>query len=154
MSDCGATNSGGKFFISSTSQNSDLSLSQFGGLNWLEVPNLGNFGDTGVTQNVTSYDTWDRNVTCKGKGIANAGDPTGEFLDVPSSGMDALLAASTVNNQNNYAFKHEWADGSVEYNRGLVLGPTRPKGGNEDFKRVVFTFAMNQEPIVNAAVSS
>ena len=153
-SDCGSTNFAGKFYISSTAQNSNLLLAGFQGLTWIEVPNLGTFGDTGVTQNVVSYSTWGNNVVCNGKGEANAGDPDGEFLDVDSPGMDAMLAAASVNNQNNYAFKHEWADGSAEYNRGLVTGPTRMKGGNEDFKRVSFTFGMNQEPISTAATSS
>lgn len=144
---CGSTNFAGKFYISSTVQNADLNLAAFAALTWVEVPNLGTFGDTGVTQNMVSYSTWGNNVVCKGKGEANAGDPDGEFLDVPSAGMDLMLAAASVNNQNNYAFKHEWADGSDEYNRGLVSGPSRLKGGNEDFKRVSFTFGMNQEPI-------
>jgi hypothetical protein len=154
MSDCGATNYAAKFYISTTVQNSNLNLSQFQALAWEEVPNLGTFGDTGVTQNIVSYSTWGNNVVCKGKGEANAGDPDAEFLDVPSAGMDLLRAAASVNNQNNYAFKHEWADGSQEYNRGLVTGPTLMKGGNEDFKRVSFSFGLNQEPITAVAVSS
>lgn len=154
MSDCGATNFGGKFYISTTAQNEDLNQSQFANLTYEEVPNLGTHGDTGVSQNIISYSTWSRNVICKGKGEADAGSPDVEFLDVASAGMDLMLAAASVNNQNNYAFKIEWTDGSIEYNRGLVTGPTLMKGGNEDFKRVSFNLGLQQEPVSVAAVSS
>lgn len=154
MSDCGATNFGGKFYISTTAQNEDLNQAQFANLTYEEVPNLGTSGDTGVSQNIISYSTWGRNVICKGKGEADAGSPDVEFLDVASAGMDLMLAAASVNNQNNYAFKYEWTDGSIEYNRGLVTGPTLMKGGNEDFKRVSFNLGLQQEPVLVAAVSS
>lgn len=154
MSDCGATNFGGKFYISTTAENEDLSSSEFGQLTYVEVPNLGTHGDTGVTQNIISYSTWGRNVVCKGKGEADAGSPDVEFLDVASAGMDLMEAAASVNNQNNYAFKVEWSDGSLEFNRGLVTGPTRMKGGNEDFKRVSYNLGMQQEPVTVYSVSS
>lgn len=147
MSDCGLTNFGGKFYISTTAQNADLTESEFSALSYTQVPNLGNHGETGTNQNLVNYSTWDRNVICKGKGEANAGDPEVEFLDISSAGMDLIVAAAAVNNTNAYAFKVEWADGSIEYNRGVVTGPRRPKGGNEDFKRVMFTLGMNQEAI-------
>ena len=148
MSDCGGTNFGGKFSISTTTQNDDLNEAAFAALTYTQVPNIGNFGDTGVSQNIVSYSTWDRNVICKGKGEADAGSPDVEFLDVESPGMDLLLTAASVNNQNNYAFKIEWADGQIEYNRGIVTGPTRMKGGNEDFRRISFNLGLQQEPVV------
>jgi hypothetical protein len=151
MSDCGLTNNAGTFSVSTTAANSDLTESGFEALSYTVVPNMGNHGDTGVTQNAVQYSTWDRNVVCKGKGEANAGDPTVEFLDVDSGGMDLLIAAAAVDNANAYATKIEWSDGSIEYNRGIIMGPTRPKGGNEDFKRVVFTLGLNQEPVIVAA---
>lgn len=155
MSDTGITNFGAKFYISPTAQNTNLNEAGFLAITgWIEVPGCGSFGDTGVTQNVVSYSTWGENVIKKGKGEANAGDPDAEFLDVPSAGLDALAAAASVNNQNNYAFKHEWADGSQEYNRGLVVSFQRMKGGNEDFKRIGVTFGLNQEPVAIAGTSS
>lgn len=147
----GVTNFGGTFAISTTAQNADLDQSGFDALTYTTVPNIGNHGDSGVSQNVVSYSTWDRNVISKGKGEANAGDPTVEFLDVASAGMTLMLAAADVDNTNSYATKITFADGSIEYNRGIITGPTRPKGGNEDFKRVVFTLGYNQQPVVVAA---
>lgn len=147
----GVTNFGGKFYISTTAQNADLTQSEFEALTFTQVPNVGNHGDTGVNQNVVNYSTWDRNVISKGKGEADAGSPQVEFLDVASAGMDLMEAAADVNNTNAYAFKVLWADGSVEYNRGIVTGPTRPKGGNEDFKRLQFSLGFNQAPVIVAA---
>lgn len=147
MSDCGITNFGGKVYISTTEQNSDLDESGFAGLTYVEVPNLGNHGDTGVTQNLVQYNTWGRVVVCKAKGQATAQDFTLEFLDVPSTGMTAMEAAGEPTNTGSYAIKTEWPDGSVEYNRGPVTGPALLKGGNEDFKRVQFTVGANQVPV-------
>lgn len=146
MAGCGATNFGGKFYISNTAENEDLTLSEFEGLSYTEVPNLATAGATGVSQNVVTDSLWDRPVVCKGKGEADGGAPDIEFQDNPSAGLDLMLAAAAYDNANNYAFKFEWTDGSKEYNRGLVTGPQRPKGGNEDFKHVIFTLGLQQPP--------
>jgi len=142
------TNFGGTFSISEAAANSDLTLSGFTALTFVLVPNIGNHGPSGVSQNVVSFSTWDRNVASKGKGEANAGDPTVTFLDIVSAGMTLMLAAADVDDSNSYGFKVTWPDGSVEYNRGIVTGPARPKGGNEDFKTLEFTLGFNQVPVI------
>ena len=68
-----------------------------------------------------------------------------------SAGMTAMLAAADVSVTDSYAFKITWADGSIEYNRGVVTGPRRPKGANEDFKRVSFRLGLSQQPVTVAA---
>jgi hypothetical protein len=147
----GVTNLAGKFWISTSAENADLDQSGFDALGYVQVPNLGTHGDTGMDQNVVSYSTWDKTVLQKGKGEANAGDPDVEFLDVTSAGMTAMEAAAVVTVTDSYAFKVEWADGSLEYNRGVVTGPRRPKGANEDFKRVIFKLGLQQAPVLVAA---
>jgi len=153
MASCGATNFGGTFSISTTATNLDLTLSEFLGLSYTEIPNLVTSDPTGITQNVVSDSTWDRPVVCKGKGEANAGDPNVEFQDTASAGMDLMVAAAAYDNTSSYAFLFQWADGSEEYNRGLVTGPQRTKGGNEDFKHVIFTLGLQQPPEVVEATS-
>jgi hypothetical protein len=72
------------------------------------------------------------------------------------AGQILLRTAGAVGNNNNYAFKIQRADGvgggsgTIQYNRGLVGGPTRPNGANEDFDLEVFTIALQQEEIVVA----
>lgn len=153
MSNCGITHIGATFSISTTDENEDLTVSEFEGLSYTLVPNLGTMGDTGISQNAVSYSTWDRQVICKGKGEADAGSPTVEFLDVAGAGIDAMEAAAAFDNTNAYAFCVEYSDGSKEYNRGLVMGPSRPKGANEDFKRVVYTLGLLQPPVIVDAPS-
>jgi len=152
--ECGVTNFGGKFYVSTTAENSSLDLTGFEALDYEEVPGLVTSDPTGITQNVLSDSTWDRPVVCKGKGEADAGSPTIEFQDVASAGMDALEDAARYDNANNYACYFEWTDGSKEYNRGIVTGPERSKGGNEDFKHVMFTWGFQQPPVVVVAPSS
>jgi hypothetical protein len=145
----GITNFGGTFAISTTAEDTDLTTeAAFELLTYTNVPNVGSLGDTGITQNVVSYSTWDRNVASKGKGEADAGSPTVEFLDVDSAGMTAMLAAAAVDNAASYAFEIVWPDGTIEFNRGIVTGPQRMKGGNEDFKRLTFTLGFSQTPIL------
>jgi hypothetical protein len=152
---CEITNFGGTFAISTTTVGcDDLALSDFEALTFVTVPNMGTHGDTGISQNLVSYSTWDRNVIRKGKGEADAQNADVEFLDIASAGMDVMLTAAGVNNPDNYAFRVTWPDGSIEYNRGLVTGPMRLKGANEDFKRVQFSLGMQQEAVVVEAPSS
>lgn len=152
---CEITNFGGVFSVSTTTVGcDDLDLAGFEALSFTDVPNMGNHGDTGISQNLVSYSTWDRNVARKGKGEADAQNPDLEFLDIASAGMDIMLSAAAVNEDENYAFKILWPDGSIEYNRGLVTGPMRMKGQNEDFKRLQFSLGLQQEPVVVEAPSS
>jgi hypothetical protein len=151
------TNLQGKFYIAVDSsgnpdpQASDLDTSGFGALTWEQVPNLGTHGDTGVDQNVVSYSTWDNTLSPQQKGEATGAQPEVEFLDEDSTGMTAMKSAASISDQNNYAFKIEWSDGKIEYNRGIVNAPSYPKGANEDFRRVTFTLAFNQEPVFDTA---
>lgn len=147
------TNIGGKFYIATDStgivpdpHNADLSASDFGGLTWTQVPNMGQHGDTGMQQNLVSYSTWDNRLAEQQKGEATGAQAEVRFLDEDSNGMTALKAAASVTEMNNYAFKLLFSDGSIEYNRGVVSAPSYPKGSNEDFAEAVFNIAFNQSP--------
>jgi hypothetical protein len=68
-------------------------------------------------------------------------------------GQDILRDAAATN--FNYAFKIERNDKpsldgtpTIIYNRGLVTGPKRPLGRNEDFDLEVFTLGLNQREVV------
>lgn len=147
------TNIGAKLFIHGTTStptalNTDQNKTQFDALvGWIEIPNVGNIGDTGVEQNMVSYPTWGERLTKQLKGAATGAQAEVRVLDVASNGMTALKAAADVTNLNNYAFKILWPDNSVEFNRGVVGAPTYTKGGNEDFAEAVFMVALNQEPV-------
>lgn len=154
MSDCGITNFGGKVSISTTAVSSQPDEVAAGSLAYEELPNVGNHGDTGITQNLPTYSTWGRTVVCKQKGEATAQDFDIEAQDVPSAGLDLFIAAAAPTNSNSYVIKTEWSDGSVEYNWGPITGPTLLKGGNEDFKRVQFTVGANMVPLRVEATSS
>lgn len=156
------TNKGRKFYIAVTTpggstpapQASDLSKGQYEALNWTEVSNVGSIGESGMQTNLPTYDELSTEVTQKQKGISNAGDPPVEVARNPTDpGQIALRAAAATKFQ--YAFKTEDNDApssnytnSIYYNRGVVTGPTRPNGRNEDFILEVFTLGLNQREIV------
>ncbi len=137
---------GSKVYICATAQAAaPANAAAYAALTWVEIKKVGNMGQIGTQQNVLKYPTWGAAVTDKEKGAADAGDPTLEVMrDTADAGQDALRAAALTTGK--YAFKVERADkltgggtNTLLYNWGLVTGPARPQGGNEDFDVEVFT---------------
>lgn len=148
------TNSGSKLYVCATPQNSDLTQNEFEGLDWVEVKGVGSHGETGTTQNIVGYDTWDLLFQQKAKGIANAGDPEVELAKISGDpGQNILRTAGAASNANSYATKIVRNDavpggvGTTLYNRGKVVGPRSPNGRNEDFVLRIFQFGFEQEQI-------
>lgn len=147
-------NAGSKVYICATPQQADLDQAGFEALTWVQIKAIGNHGEAGSKTNIINYDTWDTKVIQKGKGMTDAGSPEVECARIPTDPGQILVRAAAKSNFN-YAFKmvrndpaYEGGTGTVIYNRGLVVGPTRPFGKNEDFDLEVFTLAFNQEEIV------
>ena len=150
------SNAGGTLYVCATAQEADLTQVEYEALAWIEVKGLGSHGETGANTNILSYDTWDTTVIQKAKGMTDAGSPEIELArNVNDPGQIALLAAAATN--NNYAFKMVRNDAppagtpTMLYNRGLVAGPRRPHGRNEDFDLEIYTFALQQLEIVDPA---
>jgi len=134
--------------ISDLPQNDDLDESGFASLEYIDIEGLVNLDNTGVQQNIVSQNTWDTDVTQKGKGFRTGNDPTATIA-MPSTfgaGLQAMLAAAET--ANNYAFRITYADGLVEYNRGLVTDPELTKGDGEAFRNAIFTIGTNQRPVI------
>ncbi len=150
------TNAACKWYICATEQDSDLNQTGYEALTWVEIKGIGNVGETGKSTNVLTYPTWDTTVVDKAKGLTDAGSPTFEVARDPNdAGQDILRTAGAVGNNHKYAFKEVRADaattngtGTTIYNRGIVGGPTRPNGANEDFDLEVFNLGFVQEEIV------
>ncbi len=142
------TNAGSKLSICVTPQNEDLTETQFKALAYIQVKKVGSIGERGISTNIVNYDTLDTLVSMKGKGITNAGDPQVEMAeDLTDPGQVAMRAAGAPDVPDAYAFKIEHTDGSIEFLRGLVAGPNKPGGRNEDFRLNTYTIALNQQPL-------
>lgn len=155
------TNAASKIYVCATAQNADLDLSGYEALTWVEIVGIGSLGEKGRITNVVTYDTWDTTVTQKAKGVTDGGSPELEVArDPDDAGQDILRTASAVGNNNNYAFKEVRADApaggtpTIIYNRGIVTGPRRPGGRNEDFDLEIYTLGFNQEEIVDDAAEA
>lgn len=143
-----STMAGAKIEISATSQNDDLTQSEFEGLSYTQVNNVGSIGTYGNDTNMVTYDTIDRKVTQKQKGITNAGDPQVECARVDDdAGQTAMRAAGAVDTRDAYAIKVTKQDGAIDFLRGLVSGPVNQNGRNEDFDLQTFTLGLVQEPV-------
>lgn len=138
-----------KVSVSTTAANTTLDASGFGGLTYTEVKGVGSVGETGNNTNILTYDTLAEDVVDKAKGMTNAGDPPLECARIAEDpGQILMRTYGAITNHNKYAFKIEMQDGSIQYLRGLVTGPTRPGGRNEDFELEVFTVAAVQPEVV------
>ena len=156
------TNSGAKFYIAvdtvtnlAKPQPTDLDATGFKALTWLEVKAVGSVGETGTQTNIVSYDTLGTDVTLKGKGISNGGDPEIEVARIPNDPGQVQMRAAAAT-RNSYAFKYEQNDeitpttgnGTTFYNRGLITGPRHPNGRNEDFVLEIYQLGLNQKEVV------
>lgn len=154
------TMSGGKLFTCATPQNGDLTKEQYEALDWVQVKGIGNHGETGTTQNIVGYDTWDQVFTDKDKGIANAGDPEVEVARIDGdAGQNLLASQAEARNKNKYAYKVERNDApeggqpTKFYNRGVATGPRSQHGRNEDFDLEIYQLGLVQEQIKVEATS-
>lgn len=155
------TNAASKIYVCATPQNLILDQSAYEALSWVEVGGVGSLGETGKNTNILSYNTWGDDVIQKAKGLTDAGTVDLEVARNPTdAGQVILRAAAAVGNNNNYAFKIVRADGAVGatgtviYNRGLVGGPKRPNGRNEDFDLEMFMLGFQQvELVVNPSAA-
>lgn len=149
------SNAFSKLYICATAQPNTLLQSDYELLTWVEIGSVGSRGEMGKSTNILSYETWGDSVVQKAKGLSDAGSVELEVARIPTdAGQILLRTAGTIGNNNIYAFKELRSDGpvggvgTVIYNRGLVGGPKRPGGRNEDFDLEIFTLGFLQEEIV------
>lgn len=148
------TLAGSKFYVCAAPQSLPISQAAFEALTWVEVANVGNVGDFGTDENVVSYPTLGTTTQKKSKGIGNAGDPEIEVARIYDDPGQIIMRAAAAT-RLTYAFKHELADSpngilpnTKIYTAGIVTGPRRPGGGNEDFVREVYALGLTQREIV------
>jgi hypothetical protein len=151
-----STQAGRKLYVCSTPQPTDLNAAAFAALTWVQVKAVGAHGEAGSNTNILTYDTWDTDVIQKSKGITDAGSPEIELARIPTDAGQIILRAAALTDFN-YAFKVEGNDEpepggtpTIIYNRGIVTGPKRPMGRNEDFDLEVYTLGLNQREVVVA----
>lgn len=152
MADNIYTHSNVQFFVSTSAQDSDLTLQQFGQLAWTEVTPVGSLPERGIDTNMLTYDTVNTLVAKKAKGITDAGTGTLECARNPSDPGQILMSQIGAPNYfKSHAFKLIKQDGTIEYGRGLVAGPSYPGGRNEDFDIANFTIAYQQALVEDLA---
>lgn len=150
------TQKGSRLYVCTTPQPNNLTVEEFEELEYIEVKKVGRIGETGPNTNIVSYPTLDTEVSDKAKGLTNAGDPEVEVARVYNDpGQMALRQMGAPGNTFKYAFKIIRADAPdetftdrVEYQRGIVTGPRKPNGSNEDFDLEIFTLGLVQLEVV------
>lgn len=148
------TNKGKRFYVCSTPQPADLTLSAYQALTYVEVLHVGTIGIMGTSTNIVNYDELATTVEQKAKAISNAGDPVIDVARTPSDAGQILLRSIALTSQS-YAFKTEDLDApsagftnTIYYDRGVIAGPARPGGRNQDFILERYTLGLVQLQIV------
>lgn len=145
MSDVVYSNSGIEIAIAADVVDNNLSRTEFEALTYAPIANVGSLGEYGITTNINAYDSFDKTVTTKTKGLTDGGNPTLECARNDSDpGQAILIAAGPPSIFSSRAIRVTKQDGAVDYLRGLISGPSKPGGRNEDFDLLVFTIALNQ----------
>src|SRR6056297_2144396 len=116
-------------------QTTDLDTSSFAALSYTTVPN------------VITTQTWDNRIADQNKGAATGQQADIVILDEASNGRTAMDTAADITDDNAYAFKITYSDGSIEYNRAKVGAPSYTKGGNEDVAQITYPTIAVQEPV-------
>lgn len=136
-----------KFFISAAQATLPANAAAYAALAWTEVKGVGSMGEIGTKFNMLTYDQWSDTIALKAKGMADAGSPELEVARIYNDPGQIAMRTAGLSNLT-YAFKIERNDkvtgpgtNTIIYNWGLVGGPARPQGRNEDFDVEVFTLA-------------
>lgn len=139
------TNAGKTYSVSNAAvADADLDQTGFEALTWVEIGNVGSFPEFGRKENIAEYKT--TKGVIKGKGAPNWGGGDMECArDADDAGQVLLRGYGSTKSQ--YAFKITHADGTVDYVRGIIAGPTRPQGGDEDFEIEMYTLGFNQASV-------
>ncbi|WP_057464363.1 hypothetical protein [Pseudovibrio sp. POLY-S9] len=143
-----STNATGKFFVSVSALTPGVTYTaeDFQQIRFIEITDVGSLPESGTQDNMVSYNTIDKEVSSKSKGVANAGDGSLEVAHNPNDkGQDAIRAHAATSYL--YATAHELPNapnagstGTVRYNLARIGGPANGGGGVDDF--IVDTYAL------------
>lgn len=114
-------------------------------LAYVLIGKTGQLGQYGFKTNIISYKVFDRLLDLKAKGSTDGGTLMIECAtDKADAGQSAATAAGSPTVSDNYAFKITFANGDIDYVRGVVGGPESKGGNNEAFRISQFTVGVNQ----------
>ncbi|WP_102867883.1 hypothetical protein [Pseudovibrio exalbescens] len=135
------TNAKGRFFVSAEAAQPGVTYTaeDFQKIRFIEIKDVGSLPESGTQDNMVSYDTIDKEVSSKAKGVANAGDGSLEVAHNPNDIGQATIRAHAIT-PFLYVTAHELPNapnatstGTVRYNLARIGGPANNGGGVEDF---------------------
>lgn len=136
--------SGRRILISEKCANKDMDLDDFKELDYTEIGNTGEIGEIGYDGDFDGYEMLARNTETKVKNVSLADTEVTVARNDQDQGQRYMRMAGLDKNCNNYAFKVENTDGSVDWLRAPVNGPTNQGGGKDDFDEDQYTLGVNQ----------
>lgn len=126
-------------------------LAAFEGLTWVEVKGCGAFPELGRNEPIATYNTFER--VEKGKGVPDFGGGDMEVKRISGdAGQAALRAAGSKTVHAGFKVVYKDATGTAngdysattDYAKGVVTGPRRGSGTDEDFILDIYTLGFTQ----------
>jgi len=118
---------------------------------WIEIGEVENFGNHGVTANITEFTPVATSVVTKIKGSKNYGTMAMTVGALPNSAGHVLLEAA-AESHNHYSVKMIYPDGEIHYMDVLVGKKEYQDGSVNDVSRMAVDLALCKKPVVVAAV--
>jgi len=109
-----------------------------------------NYGNHGVTANISEFVPVDTSVVTKVKGSKNYGTMALTLGSIPSDAGQAILETASESN-SHYSAKLSYPDGEVHYMDVLVGKKEYQDGAVNDISRIAVDLALCRKPIVVAA---
>jgi len=124
----------------------------YGGSNviFTAIGEVENYGNHGVTANVTEFTPVDTSVVTKIKGSKNYGTMALTIGSIPSDAGQAILEAAAESNAH-YSAKLTYPDGEIHYMDVLVSKKEYQDGSANDVSRIAVDLALCRKPVVVAA---
>lgn len=122
----------------------------YAALTYTEIGEIENFGNHGVTANITEFTPVSTAVVTKIKGAKNYGTMSLMIGSIPSDDGQILVEAAAESN-NHYSAKLEYPDGEIHYMDVLVAKKEYQDGAVNDVSKIATDLAICRKPVVVAA---
>jgi hypothetical protein len=117
---------------------------------YTEIGEIENYGNHGVTANISTFTPVKTSVVTKIKGSKDYGTMALMIGSIPSDAGQVILGAAAESN-NHYSAKMVYPDGEVHYLDALVGKKEYQDGSVNDTSKIAVDLALCRKPVVVAA---
>lgn len=121
------------------------------GIDWTLIGEVENYGNHGITANITEFTPVDTGIVTKIKGSKNYGTMNMTLGSIPSDAGQVILEAA-AESVLHYSARLTYPDGEKHYMDVLVAKKEYQDGSVNDISKIAVDLALCKKPVVVAAV--